>query len=355
MTFKMLRKGALVALLLLVSVSGFGQKFLWDVNFKSGFDNREYKNLETAQSATLFGLQFEPAVGLGWGEGHSIFAGGYLMAHYGARNPRYTVLPEIFYQYDGEHFRANAGIFPKRKAKGDYPKVFLGDNRYYGVPFQGALLAGKGETWMAEAILDWVGRIDKTSPSTRERFMVYTYATKSFGPFYVSFAGLLYHYASSEEVKGVVDNIWIYPYVGLDFTKWIPLQKMDLRAGWLNTFQNNRITGEGYQNPGGFQMELDIKKWGVGVDNTLYLGGNLHPLYYEVDAAGAMYGEILYLGDPYYSTDKGIYNRLELYFEPKIGNFMKLRVSSVHHYDGSGWGWQQFVKLIIDLNNISIF
>lgn len=92
MTFKMLRKGALVALLLLVSVSGFGQKFLWDVNFKSGFDNREYKNLETAQSATLFGLQFEPAVGLGWGEGHSIFAGGYLMAHYGARNPRYTVL-----------------------------------------------------------------------------------------------------------------------------------------------------------------------------------------------------------------------------------------------------------------------
>lgn len=342
----------LVALLLVISVESWGQKFLWDINFKTGFDNREYKNMETAKSATLFGAQFEPAVGLGWGEGHSIFAGGHLMAHYGADNPRYVVRPQIYYQYEGEHFRANAGLFPKKKAKGEYPKVILGDNRYYGLPFQGALLAGKGETWMAEAILDWVGKI---GGDTRERFMVYGYADKHFGPFYASFALLLYHYANSETVKGVVDNLWIYPYLGLDFTTWIPLEKLDLRAGWINTFQNNRITGEGYKNPGGFQAEVDIKKWGFGVDNTIYIGGNLHPLYYEVDAAGSQYGEVLYLGDPYYSTNEGVYNRLELYYEPKIGNFMKLRVSSVHHYDGTGWGWQQFVKLIIDLNNISVF
>ncbi len=352
MTFKIFRKWVLVTLISLVGITCSGQNFLWDINFKSGFDNREYKNMETAKSATLFGVQFEPAVGLGWGEGHSMFIGGHLMAHYGAQNPRYKVLMQLYYQYDSEHFRANAGIFPKRKAKGDYPKVMLGDNRYYGVPFQGALLAGQGESWMAEAIIDWVGMIDQT---TRERFMVYGYATKAFGPFYVSCAAMMYHYANSQTVKGVVDNVWIYPYVGLDFTHWASLERFDLRAGWLNTFQNNRISGEGYKNPGGFQAEFDIKKWGVGIDNTIYLGKNLHPLYYELDATGSQYGDILYLGDPYYSTEEGIYNRLELYYEPKIGKFMKLRVSSVHHYDGSGWGWQQFVKLIIDLNNISIF
>ena len=28
-----------------------------------------------------------------------------------------------------------------------------------------------------------------------------------------------------------------------------------------------------------------------------------------------------------------------------------LKVASVHHYDGNGWGWQQLIQLVVNLNN----
>jgi hypothetical protein len=60
------------------------------------------------------------------------------------------------------------------------------------------------------------------------------------------------------------------------------------------------------------------------------------------------YGSGLYWGEPFYRTDS-IYDRLEFYWQPRTGERLFLRFSSVHHYDGHGWSWQQKVRLMVNL------
>ena len=43
----------------------FSQQFLWDIDFRFQFDNREYKSLLT-HSGTLFGAKLAPEIGIGW-------------------------------------------------------------------------------------------------------------------------------------------------------------------------------------------------------------------------------------------------------------------------------------------------
>ncbi len=74
--------------------------------------------------------------------------------------------------------------------------------------------------------------------------------------------------------------------------------------------------------------------------------------YYESTVAGQpAYGPGLYSGEPFYRTDKGIYDRLEVYWKHKFGSDIALKVSAVQHYDGDGWGWQQKLELQVYLSD----
>ena len=127
--------------------------------------------------------------------------------------------------------------------------------------------------------------------------------------------------------------------------------ELGLRAGWIQTFQNDRIRDEGYLTPGGFQAEAGFRYYGFGVHNTIYAGSNLMPLYYRTGLSGVTYGADLYTGSLFYSTDSGLYDRLEISYCYDFRDFLSLRVASVHHFDGYGWGWQQIVQLKVNLNN----
>ena len=69
----------------------------------------------------------------------------------------------------------------------------------------------------------------------------------------------MYHHAGSETVRGVVDNILIYPFAGADFTHYLPqFSALYFQVGWLQTFQNDRAYVGRYVTPGG------IPVWSVG-------------------------------------------------------------------------------------------
>lgn len=344
-----LRTVLLSAALLLSLCELDAQKFLWNVDFRTSFDNREYASMEKPNSMTLFGAVLSPSVGVGFGEGHSVHLGADAARYFGEIDPKYHFNLLLYYQYEGELFRANAGAFPRARLRGYYPKAFFNDDYFFNTVVDGTMMGLGGDDWMAELVADWVGMY---GADNRERFYIMMYGMKRIGLFYGGVSFMMFHYACSEKVDGVVDNIWVYPHIGVDFTKVAPLERLDLKLGWINTFQNDRISGEGYHTPGGFQCEVQIQKWGVGIYNTLYAGKNLQPLYGSVDAAGSMYGDDLYSGSRFYSTEHGIYNRLEIYYEPeipKVSEKLKLRVASVHHYDGRDWGWQQVIKLVINI------
>ena len=180
--------------------------------------------------------------------------------------------------------------------------------------------------------------------------------------FFVGYNLTMYHHAgwdSSEEPDptvgdGVVDNVLVEPFVGVDFTRIVPcMQELSLRAGWINGFQNDRKYVGEYVTPHGFQLEIKAQKWKFGIFNTLYAGKNLMP-YYMTDNPSLDYGPGLYWGEPWYRTNR-IYDRHELYWQPLCNETMKLRVASVHHYDGHKWGWQQKVLFTVNLGQHRVF
>ena len=149
----------------------------------------------------------------------------------------------------------------------------------------------------------------------------------------------MYHHAGTYLDDGVVDNVLLHPHVGIDLSGKTGMQELSLQAGWLQAFQNDRKCVGDYVTPGGVQIELKVQKWNFGIFNTLYAGKDLMP-YYMADPS-LDYGPGLYWGEPWYRTRHNIYDRLEIYWQPVHTEIMKLRVASVHHYDGRKWGWQQ--------------
>lgn len=340
----------LLLCVLICSNSAYAQKFVWDVDFKFGLDNREYAGMELgAPSFTTFGAVFVPKVGLSFGEGHSLMIGADAERYFGQANPKMRIDPMLYYQFEGPHLQAYAGAFPKKKLAGDYPLAFFDDMSYFDPVVEGTLLRYTGNTWLLEATVDWLSCYDKNK---RERFAVYSYGRKDFKFFRLGYFMLMHHFSVSGTLKNVVDDIWLYPFAALEFGNMTPLSKLGLRVGWIQTFQNDRINNTGYVYPGGFQGEFTIEKWGVGISETIYLGKNLHPFYSTLDSEGNPYGGELYFGSRFYGVDSGIYNRLEAYYAPNIGRFLTLKASFVVQYDGYKWGTQQLVRLIVNLNNL---
>ena len=64
------------------------------------------------------------------------------------------------------------------------------------------------------------------------------------------------------------------------------------------------------------------------------------PYYNKIDAGGNKYGSLLYFGDPFYRifhNDKtqnavGLYDRLELFYQPHISDFIDLKISIMGHF-----------------------
>ena len=72
-----------------------------------------------------------------------------------------------------------------------------------------------------------------------------------------------------------------------------------------------------------------------------------------------MYGGDLYYGDPFYllnddgSTGAGVYDRFDAYYDLKLKDFLKLRVTASFHFTHEKYaGCQQMVRVIFDLQEL---
>ena len=80
------------------------------------------------------------------------------------------------------------------------------------------------------------------------------------------------------------------------------------------------------------------------------------PYYNSTDAGGDKYGTRLYMGDPFYrihdlgQTGPGLYDRLEVYYEPYMGRHLAIRVGARFHFHGFRYsGCQQMVSVRFNL------
>ena len=146
---------SLIFIALLLPVNMKGQQLLWDVDLKFGFDNREYASLTTSPSGTIFGAMLSPKVGLGFGEGHAVYAGVDATRYFGKSAPALMFDYLLYYQYDGDRFKVNAGAFPRKRMTGYYPEAFFDDRFFFDGSLEGALLSYTGKYWRMEGAVDW--------------------------------------------------------------------------------------------------------------------------------------------------------------------------------------------------------
>ena len=385
---------------------GLKVKPAYDVSFEMDFDNRENVS-SLSPSMTIFGARLTPAVGIavehGNGTRHLVMAGIDVMKDFGRgadvspenagqsgqRSVNSGLFRELTFYYRLDmrlgktDFGLFAGIFPKRFSMSyEYPPAFISDSlKFYDNNYEGLLLTFSRPKSYYEAGCDWMGMFGTYE---RERFMIFSHGRSQLMPWLsVGYSAYMYHYACSATVDGVVDNLLANPWICFDAAPVTPFQRLSITLGWLQSAQQDRLNVGKYVFPCGGEMTFDIRKWNVGIRNRLFVGSDMMPYYDSRDAGGYKYGNSLYWGDPFYrlfagddprfnggvwhptengsggmfiskrSSTVGIYDRLEAYYEPKIADFLHLRISLTAHFLESGYaGFQQQVGLVFSLQEL---
>lgn len=380
---------------------GLKVRFAYDVNFEMNFDNRENTS-DLSPSMTVFGARLTPEIGIGVTQGngtlHRVMLGVDIMKDFG-RGPDASpdgVVPgnkgyanadlfremTMYYRMDRRmgktDFSLTAGIFPKRFSMSrEYSPAFISDSlKFYDNNYEGLLLSFSRPKSCYEVGCDWMGMFGRYE---RERFMLFSHGRSQILSWLsLGYTAYMYHYACSSTVDGVVDNILLNPWICLDAAPVVPLQQLSLTVGWLQGAQQDRLNVGEYVFPFGAEFTFDVRKWNVGLRNRLFVGRDMMPYYDSRDAGGYKYGNSLYWGDPFYrlfsgndsrfagagssddamplydrSRSIGIYNRLEAYYEPRIADFLYLKVGLVAHFLESGYaGFHQQVSLIFNLQEL---
>lgn len=353
----------LLSLLFAVLMAGGGlraQELLVGVDFDNRFDNREYAGNEFNVPQTLFSARLTPFVGIEWMEKNRLVVGVEMLRNFGQYNaPRDPFLsdvkPLMYYRFKTPNVQADAGIFDRGELMGDYSAAFFSDstrfyhNRLSG--FLGRYVSTERPGTYIELALDWEGMF---SVESREMFRLLSAGRYTTRPgFYVGYALSLFHFAGSTLNRNVTDNLLLNPHLGWKFNAFFDF---DIRGGLLAAPQRGRSVDNYWRMPCGGQLDIAISRWGVKLENNLYLGQNLQPLrgYVSNPETGATYAaEGLYAGESFYATTKHVYNRTWLGYDRRFfHDTLHVEAGMVFHYDGTGMGTQQVVQLSVDLQRL---
>jgi len=330
-----------------------------DVQFHSALVNNEFdaSGQTLAPSLTIATLRLAPYVGLRFGEHHRLKAGVNVCQDFGTAGSPLDVRLAAWYQMDREKFTLAAGIYPRSLMKGRYSSVILSDKvRFYNALMEGLMLQWHGEHHLYELALDWNG---KKGADRREQFNVIT-SGRVFPLSWLTlnWEGMLHHYASSAAVEGVVDDMVFHPYVGVEMGNRLGLQRLAVEVGAIAGYHNDRRADD-LRVPFGADIVVDIRNWGAGVKNEAYYGGSQAPFYTKTDAAGQVYGNQLYMRNSQWQitpdSTPGFYDKLDIYWAPKVGRAVTLRVNwSLQFGYGGFLGHQQILEAIVNLDRISL-
>ena len=343
--------------------------FVYDLDFDMQFDNREFDGTSYTSSMTVFGARVTPAVGVGLqqknGTKHRLMVGIDIMKDFGSARKNSELFDEITLYYDVQKqigntgFEMVAGVFPRRYAEGSYSQAFYSDSlRFYDNNLEGLLLKFSRPKAYFEIGCDWMGMYDTYS---RERFQIFSSGEGRVLPFLsLGYAASLYHFSFSGVSVGVVDNALVNPYLRFDMASMTDMQALSVRLGWLQALQNDRANVGHYVFPGGAEVVMEVQKWNVGLRNDMFIGTDIMPYYNTVDNAGYKYGNILYMGSPFYRVwddgrdGIGLADRLEVYYAPKFGApYLDMKVSAIFHFDGEKYcGCRQMVSLNFNLEKL---
>ena len=327
-------------------------KLLVGADFDTYFDNREYTGCSVGASETLFSTRLTPTLGLEWNKHNRLMFGMDLWSHCGDDTQVFAkARPQVYYQFENDKVTAAAGLFPRAKLKGDYTDIIFSDSvRFYENRMQGFMGQYRNDRGFVELAVDWYGMY---SYASREKFRILSagrYYFDKHSRFYGGYAMQLGHYAGSKTVSNcVVDNIIVLPHVGARFNAYFDF---DLTLHYVQTLQRDRANEEQFRMPGGVMLEAKMQKWGVYIDEQLFVGDNLQPYYssYRDERFPFGYGSDLYAGERFFGSDGGVYSNTKIgYSNSFFFNTVSLDTYIALQYDGYKMGTKQVVSLSVKL------
>ncbi len=332
---------SLLALLVLGKLSA--QELFFEGELSTHFDNTEYTGSGIGDSRTVFAVRLTPTLGYRFDSNHSVVVGANLLKDFGSHNVIDDTMLVAYYQFQNSRFGANAGIFQRNKLIGHYSRAFFSDAYLIYHPLvQGVAGRYTGAKGFAELAVDWDGIY---SPEVREKFRVLLAGGGTFAE--IGYAGASFsmqHFANKSTFYGnVVDNLILNPYVGVKFNAFFDF---DIRLGGLITAQRDRKTEEGWELPAGGELYFKMTRWGVYIDNNLYVGNSLTPYYHTIGKDGEPYADNLYTLDPFYGTQHKIYNRTGIgYSRSFASDRVSVKAEMALQYDGKKMYCQQLVGI----------
>ena len=341
--YKMGRK----LVILLVGLVAFGtlsaQQLFFDGELSTHFDNTEYTGSGIGDSRTVFAVRLIPTLGYRFDEHHSVVIGAELLKDFGSSRFMDDTKFVAYYQFENDKYGANAGIFQRSKLVGNYSRAFFSDAYHiYNPLVQGIAMRHTGSSAFAELVVDWDGLY---SPEVREKFRVLVSGGGSFAK--IGYAGASFsmqHFANKSTFQGnVVDNLLLNPYIGVKFNAFFDF---DIRLGGLISAQRDRKADEGWTLPAGGELYFKMSRWGVYIDNNLYVGEGLTPFYHTIGKDGEPYADNLYTLDPFYGTQHKVYNRTGIgYCRSFASDRVKIKAEMALQYDGKKMYCQQLVAI----------
>ena len=337
------RKLVIFLLALLAFSKLSAQELFFDGELSTHFDNTEYTGSGLGDSRTVFAVRVTPTLGYRFDNNHSVVVGANLLKDFGSANFLDGSMLVAYYQFEKANYGANAGIFQRNKLIGNYSRAFFNDAYLiYNPLIQG--IAGrysKGGSF-AELVVDWDGLY---SAEVREKFRILISGGGSFAK--VGYAGVAFsmqHFANKSTFQGnVVDNLMLNPYVGVKFNTFFDF---DIRLGALVSAQRDRKADEGWTLPAGGEFYFKMSRWGLYIDNNLYVGAGMTPYYNTVGKDNIPYADNLYTLDPFYGTQHKIYNRTGIgYCRSFAADRVSVKAEMALQYDGKKMYCQQLVGI----------
>ncbi len=333
----------ILLMMFFVLVDSDAQKFVYDVDFLSYFDNRE-SGVGYYESGTLLGLRVSPEIGLDFvdaqGGEHRLMGGVSYVQPLGKSWKAIVVQPTAYYRYKYRGFQVAMGAIPYRSLMQRVSSLSMSDDlRYRRANLYGAHLAYSSALGYVESYCDWRAMPTET---TREAFRIvlsgqYKYKMLIAGGY--AHMGHLANKAKTEPNEGVCDDVVVMPHVGIDFTDMTPMDSLSLRFAYLGGMQRNRKTNETFIPSGGV-VELYLRwKW-IGAANMFYIGEPQMALYAEL-------GSELYQGAALYSH--GVYNKTSIFASIVRKEFVNLSFYfNLHYVPGFDLATQQ--QLVVNFN-----
>ena len=333
--------------LMLVFIPGMlsAQEYQWKANFDYFFDNNEYKKTPFAESQTMQGIWISPLGGVTWDTLHSLYGGANLLVLPGSKDAVDKVDVTLFYQYKTPKVFFRAGSFPRKDVLYNYNNFFFTDSIANFDPLmQGVFWQIGNNDAFFNMWMDWTGYAD---PTTRESFFVGLSGKASKGILFSDFQSYMYHNSNTRPATigdmGVRENIQLQASLGLEYENIKGFEGL-LSAGTLLGYERDRMNGDAFYKPVGFTARANAEYWGIGTQNTLYVGDPRMRLF-------DFYRSDLYWGTPFLRSNS--YLKSEWYIRLLDSDRAKAQFNFNLHFSEGNVLLQQMLTVSATIGNFS--